>query len=459
MRMNKVSRRSFVVIVAAVLIMLALILFLVQYAMHASEWVTFPGSPHLYSGVNPSTGVVYDRAGVLLVDSTGTRKYSEDASLRQATIHLLGDRQGYIEAPLLGHFSDKMVGYNAITGLYGSLDHARMATLSIDASVQKTALAALAGRKGTVGVYNFKTGEVLCAVTSPTYDPDQVPDINGDTTGQYEGVYINRFFRSSYTPGSIFKVLTAAAALEQIPDVEDLTFYCEGSTVIGGELITCSGMHGTQDLAAALRNSCNVAFGEISVMLGGGKLEQYVDLAGIRSSLSFDGISTVPGSVNVLDATAPSLAWAGIGQYTDLVNPCQYMVFMGMIANGGTAAQPHLMNEITAGGKQVYAAEPVMLNCGIKASTTEKVAAMMRDNVIFGYGEWMFPGLQVCAKSGTAETGAGKASNALFSGFVMDEQYPLAFIVVIEEGGSGAGAAAPVASQVLAACVTAMDQE
>ena len=82
--------------------------------------------------------------------------------------------------------------------------------LTVSADVQRTALAALDGRKGTVGVYNYKTGEILCAVSSPTYDPDDVPDVEGNPE-TYEGVYVNRFLHATYTPGSVFKLVTAAA--------------------------------------------------------------------------------------------------------------------------------------------------------------------------------------------------------------------------------------------------------
>ena len=72
--------------------------------------------------------------------------------------------------------------------------------LTIDSELNRVAYEALGGQSGTVGVYNYKTGEILCSVTSPTYDPDNVPDVAGDTTGQYDGVYVNRFLNAKYTP-------------------------------------------------------------------------------------------------------------------------------------------------------------------------------------------------------------------------------------------------------------------
>ncbi|MEA4964455.1 MAG: penicillin-binding transpeptidase domain-containing protein [Oscillospiraceae bacterium] len=455
--MNKVSRRAWIVLVVAVLIVAGSLAFVVQYFVKAADWVSFPGSPHVYTGINPSTGLVYDRSGTELLDATGERVYSDDVTLRMATMHLLGDRYGYIEAPLLGNYVDRMVGYNAITGLYATSDQTPTATLTISAAAQEAALSALNGQKGAVGVYNYKTGEILCAVTSPTYDPDNVPDIASDTTGAYDGVYVNRFFRSTYTPGSIFKIVTLAAALENVSGIESETFHCEGSCIIGGELITCTGIHGSQTLGQALTNSCNCAFAQIAQEVGAKTMQAYAEKAGITSTLTFDGITTAAGQFDLTDASVGSLSWSAIGQYTDLINPCEYMTFMGMIANGGSAAQPYLMETVKQGDSVQYAAKTTMLESGIREETTQKIAKMMRDNVVNSYGTGIFPDVYVCAKSGSAETQEGKTTNAMFAGFVQDEQYPLAFIVVVEEGGYGSKTAAPIAGKVLQVCIDAMN--
>ena len=434
-----------------------LLFFLWEYVTQAEKWVSFSGSPHLYNSSNIGCGTITDRSGNLLLDISQGRTYSEDANTRKSTLHWLGDKNGFISASTVSTYAASMVGYDRVNGVYNASGEGGNARLTISAKVQNAALEAMGNRKGTVGVYNYKTGEILCAVTSPSYDPDNVPDIANDTTGAYDGVYVNRFFSATYTPGSIFKVLTTAAALEQVAGIADQTFYCEGSTIVDGELITCTGVHGTQTLGQALSNSCNVAFAEITQQVGRENMEAYVEKAGIRSRLSLDGVTTAAGNFDVSDASVPSLAWSGIGQYTDLVNPCQYMVFMGMIANGGEAALPHLMQQITEGSSVKYEAKTEMLKSGLAPSTTELIARMMRDNVVNSYGTGLFPDVEVCAKSGTAETGEGKAPNAMFAGFVKDERYPLAFIVVVEEGGYGSQTAAPIAGQVLSACIADLD--
>ena len=434
-------------------------IFLVNYLIHADEWVVFSGSPHVYTGSNLSTGTVTDRHGELLLDSTEDRIYAADPGLRKATMHLLGDRFGYISAPLLHAFADEMVGFTPVQGLYSPAQQNSQAVLTISAAAQKTALEALQGRKGTIGVYNYKTGEILVAVTSPTYDPDNMPDVEGDSTGAYSGVYLNRFFQTSYVPGSIFKCVTTIAALETMPDVLSKTFHCEGSCVIGADTINCNGVHGTIGLERALATSCNVAFAKLAVELGSDVLQTYAEKLGVTSALSFDGITLARGNFDLSGAAESEIAWAGIGQYTNLVNACQYLTVMGTIANGGQAAQPYLMAEVKDSLGRGYEAQTVMLGKVLDTPACEKLSEMMRANVVNMYGQWQFPDLYVCAKSGTAELGPNEMPHATFSGFIRDENYPLAFIVIVENGGSGSATCAPIAGQVLHACVEALRAE
>ena len=201
--MKKVSRRALFALALAVVLAVGTLAFCVKYAANAEKWVTFSGSPHVYTGTNLTGGKIYDRSGVRILNTTDGRVYSADEAVREATVHLLGDRYGYISAPLLGNFAEQMIGYDKITGLNESSKGTASARLTISAEVQKAALQALGSYHGAVGVYNYKTGEILCAVTSPSYDPDNIPDIAGDETGAYDGVYLNRFFDAAYTPGSI----------------------------------------------------------------------------------------------------------------------------------------------------------------------------------------------------------------------------------------------------------------
>lgn len=455
--MKKVSGRAIFPLILAIVLLAGTVLLCVRYFAKADEWVTFSGSPHVYTGVNLDGGVVTDRDGTLLLDSTDGRTYSADAVTRTATMHLLGDRYGYIQAPLLGSFADDMIGFDKINGLYGAEGTEANAALTLSAAAQTAAYQALGNYHGTVGVYNYKTGEILCAVTSPSYDPDNMPDVDADTSGAYDGVYVNRFFQAAYTPGSIFKIVTLAAAIETVPDWESLTFTCEGKTIIGGQEIICEGVHGTITLKQALAHSCNVAFGELAGKVGTKALMEYAEKLGLSESFECDGIPVKAGTVDLKDADAGDLAWAGIGQYTDQVNALTFMRAMGRIAGGGTGAEPYLMAKITRGEKTAYEAKTETSSRALKAETAAKLTEYLRNNVATMYGDWQFGGLNVCAKSGTAEH-EGETADAMFAGFCVDENCPLAFVVFVENGGSGSAVAAPIAAKVLQVCAAAINR-
>ncbi len=455
--MNRISKRAWFALVLAIALALGTFVFALRYCAEAGRWATFQGSPHVYSGGNLNSGIITDRTDTVLLDATDGRSYADSKLLRMATMHILGDRAGYIPSRVLEKYSDELIGYNLLTGTYSLSGGKGRMKLTLSAQVQASALEALNGRKGTVGVYNYQTGEILCAVTSPTYDPDDVPDID-ESDSTFDGIYVNRFFDATYVPGSIFKLVTAAAAIESIPDIASQSFHCSGSYETGGQVITCNGVHGEVSFEQALAHSCNCAFGQIAEQLGADTLENFAKRLGITDSIELDGIGTASGTIDLSEASSAELAWAGIGQHTNLINACQYMTYMGAIAGGGKAAKPYLV-ERAGSGLGGHKASKQMLNRVIAQETSDKLAEMMRNNVVSVYGAGNFPDLYVCAKSGTAEVGDDLTPNATFAGFIQSNEYPLAFIVIVEQGGSGSGVAGPIAGQVLRSCVAAMDEE
>lgn len=455
--MNRVTKRTWLMGLFIFVLLGGMVFFLWEYALHGDEWVSFPGSPHLYNNTNIGTGTVTDRSGTILLDIGEKRSYAADAATRKSTLHWLGDREGFISAAAVSHYAAEMSGFDLVNGIYDASGTGGEATLTLSARVQNTALKAMAGRKGTIGVYNYKTGEILCALTTPTYDPDNVPDIGENPSGEYEGIYLNRFLQSTYIPGSIFKVVTVSAALECVPDILDKTFTCSGIREYGGEKVSCETAHGTLTLKTALAKSCNCAFSQIAELVGRKNMEAYVEKFRVTEPLKFDGITTARGNYDISQTAPVSFAWSCIGQHTDQINPARYMAFMGAIAGGGKAAQPYIVARVTSGDTVTYEAETVMTDRIVSGETAETVKSFLRNNVRSGYGDWNFPGLSVCAKSGTSQLGGGKTSNAMFAGFVADESYPLAFIVVVENGGYGAATCVPILSQVLAECKAVLD--
>jgi peptidoglycan glycosyltransferase len=456
--MNRIALRAIAIWALVALLLGGVGFFLVEYFLKGDQWVVSQGSPHVYNEFNIGTGTVVDRNGNLLMQQKEELIYTSDEALRKATIHWIGDRVGNIHAPAVPHYAEELIKYNPVTGIYVYSEDAT-AALTLSSELQKIALEAMGAYKGTVAVYNYKTGEILCAVTTPNYDPDNVPDIEGDTTGAYTGVYMNRFTQSVYIPGSIFKTVTVAAALEEIPDIREQIFTCTGLRKYGIDKVTCEHAHGKLTFEQALTQSCNCAFSQIADQLGGETLQKYVEKYQITESVSFDGITTAKGNVSLQDAAPVQVAWSAIGQHKDQINPCRFLTYMGAIANGGQAVEPHIVGSISRSGQQTYRAQPALSDRIMPEEVAAELQKMMRKNVVNKYGADNFPGLTVCAKSGTGQVGGNQKSNAMFTGFVMDEEYPLAFIVSVENAGYGREVCVPILQPILAQCKTMLDSQ
>ena len=444
--MNRIAKRSIATLILCLVLLLGFGYFVFEYGANAQDWVIFPGSPHVYTGGNIGCGTITDRDGNVLLTLSGDRVYTQDSLLRMATVHYLGDRKGSVSAPSLSHFAKQIVSYDLLSGIYAYGSTGSTAQMTLSAQLQKAALTALGEKSGTVAVYNYKTGQLLCAVTSPTFDPD------GALT-EVDSMYLNRFTQGLYTPGSIFKIVTLAAALEDDPAIQNRFFTCTGALSFGPDQITCERPHGSQNLQEAFRNSCNCAFAQIAVSLGTEKMMAYAEKFGVAGSVSFDGITTAKGKYEVTDATDVNLAWSGVGQYTNQINPCAYLTFVGAIAAGGQGVVPHLVEAVRDGYEVLYQAEKTERERILSQETAEIIKNYLRSNVAEKYGDENFAGLTVCAKTGTAEVGTEKKPNAMLTGFALDEDMPIAFIICVEDGGYGSKVCIPIAQQVLSAIV------
>lgn len=429
--MKKLEGRALMCIALAAVLIIGLCVFIAKLAIHGDDWASFYANAHVYSQGRLAVGTVYDRNGnVLLENDEEGPHYNEYEGIRRGTFHVVGDKDMNISTAVNYAFRSDIIGYNFITGTNGSvfLDN-RTLNLTIDGDVSKTAYEALNGRNGLVGVYNWRTGEIICMTSNPSLDPE------ADNQGveAESGTYINKVLSSADTPGSIFKLVTTKAALENIQGIDDWSFRCTGSYTIDGEKITCSSAHGTVNIYSALSNSCNCAYASLAVELGSNIMNQTVEQLGLTSSYDINGIKSKAGSFN-FDTYDYNLGWAGVGQFEDQVNPLSMMVYMGAIAGGGTAAEPYLLEG--TGSEQVEL---------LSSDTAAQLKEMMRNNVISNYGDGNYPGLELHAKSGTAEGAKGTVPDAWFCGFSGD----YAFIVCIENGGYGSSVAGPVANKVL----------
>lgn len=193
--MKQVKFRSVLLLLLIVLLGLGLALFCLRYTFRGEAWASFSANGHAYTDGVVRTGQVLDRNGTVLYDGP-SGVYHEDSALRQATLHAVGDQLGNISTSALEAFQSRLIGFDPLTG---TLSGGHKVYLTIDADLSRTAWEALDGRKGVAAVYNYQTGDILCMVSNPSFDPADPPEISDDDS-DYEGVYLNRLLSGLYTP-------------------------------------------------------------------------------------------------------------------------------------------------------------------------------------------------------------------------------------------------------------------
>ncbi len=448
--MRNTTRRTYIIIFLIIAFFIGLGIMLYSFISDGDTWVANRANALIYKGGELTVaGTIYDSDGEVLVSTeNGKRKYNSNYYKRLSTLHVVGDSAGYIATGVQTLYRSNLIGYNFVEGIYGTLsrDEGTDIKTTIDADVCAEAYSAMNGNKGTVIVYNYQTGEVICMVSAPTYDPQNKPkDIDTNTSGKYNGIYMNRAISGVFTPGSTFKVVTAICAIENIPDLYTRKFKCTGKKTFGKGDVICNGVHGTLTFERSLNVSCNSVFSELANEVGKDKLTETVRALGFGKNVTISKAKTVRSTFDVSSSTKLDLGWAGIGQYTTLVNPSQMLMFMGAIANGGKAMTPYIVEESS---EIVDIKSKVNSNIKLSEETAKKTKKLLRSNVKNYYSDNKFPGLEMCGKTGSAEVSNGR-SHAWFVGFSQKKNFPYAIVVCLENGGLGYTHAIPVANRVM----------
>lgn len=483
--MKKIRNRSVSVLLIAFLVICGMIVYVLRYVDDGRDWALY------FSRSNSgSTGQLVDRNGVTLAYFSGfENRFADDATTRTANYHVTGDYWNRTGNGFLAEYWDEAMGFDIITGTTQA-KHSQM-RLNIDSTLnnimykhlsvlekpedeekeptiiellnqtnvephtvhqyrvvvdanwnvieQSEKDVLIGGEQGpqlcnsAMMVCNYRTGELLGMISLPTVDPMDTE------TPPAEGAYINRCLSASFTPGSVFKLVTAAATIENIDQLSEKRYYCEDEYYIAGVPIVCMHSHYNQTFEKAMANSCNVAFAQMAVKLGQDTMVNYVKQYGFLDRQSLDGIPTVAGNYPTEFVGDPELGWSGIGQSTDLVCPYAMLRFVCAVANDGVLLEPKMIDDGKAPEAERF----------MEASTARKLREMMSYNVSYSYGgEQTFPGLNMCAKTGTAEIGDGD-THAWFVGFLDDEEHPYAFVTMVERGGGGLYVAGNTTSRIL----------
>lgn len=374
------------------------------------------------------------------------------------------------ENTLLAGSDDKLF-WSRLSELFSGTDQRGASVeLTLRADLQRAAAEALGDQRGAVIAIDPRTGEILAMVTSPTYDPALLAKHStGDASRHYLALLeapgdplINRAIGGdTYAPGSVFKLVTAAAALEAgyTPDTllnapDELDLPLTESTISNYGGASC-GSGGRASLAESLRVSCNTPFADLGLTLGWEAIADKARDFGWEQGLEIP-LWVTPSRLPA-EPDAPQSAMSAIGQYDVRATPLQVAMVGMAIANDGTLMTPYLVASArTPDLRVVELAEPRVLSTPLSPEHARMLQDMMVEVVDTGTGTAArISGVRVAGKTGTAESGGSGGPHAWFVGFAPADNPAVVVVAVVENGGdlgdeaSGGRVAAPIVRAVI----------
>lgn len=359
--------------------------------------------------------------------------------------------------------------------------------LTIDADLQKAAWEAIAGKAGSAVVLDPRDGAVLAMVSSPSFDPNLFYEgISGELWSQLQSnpfaPLSNKAISGQYPPGSTYKLIVAAAALEEGMITPETKVFCNGSFTLGNRTYRCwkKGGHGSVNLHQALVGSCDVYFYTVGKMLGVDKIAEYARRFGLGEIAGIDLPNEKKGLVPTKDwkLKRKKEAWQmgetisiSIGQGFNLVTTLQLANAYAAFANGGTLWRPYLVKQIQSADGRAYK-EFLPTKKGELNLKPETIAVLNEAlkgvvNEPGGTGQnAKLSGVEVCGKTGTSQVlglpenekarrrkvlGAFQKDHALFASYAPAQAPEIAIAVILENAGGGGAVAAPVARRILSA--------
>jgi penicillin-binding protein A len=407
-------------------------------------------------------GRIVDRTGQVLAESRDGQRVTPHPETAHATGYY---SRRYGRTASERAFDDYLSGREGspsfeetVRRLAGSPRRGAAVRLTLDLGLQQVADRALGDKRGAVVVLDTRTGAVLAMLSKPYFDPGRLEEVWPSLSQDDARPLYNRVSQGLYVPGSTFKVVTAAAALDSgviRPDtmVSDPT----GETTIDGFRITDAERppRPTFDFAHAFAWSSNVVFAQVGLQLGEPRLRDYAGRFGMLRALPFE-LETSP---TALSRTTPMprvlLASTAFGQGELLMSPLQMAVVAATMARDGDVPRPHILQQATApDGFVLHRAQPGSIGRAVAPETARALRSFMALSVEEGFGRnAALPGVRVGGKTGTAQSVPGMPDHSWFIGIAPLDQPRIAVAVIVEFGGWGALEAAPVARQVLDAAL------
>jgi penicillin-binding protein A len=355
--------------------------------------------------------------------------------------------------------------------------------LTINSKAQQAAYQGLANilkgtnRVGGVVALNPSNGAILAMASYPSYDPNVLATHNGTQLNKSDEALlqespsplINNATQTTLPPGSTFKIVTSSAFFTanatnnpntQVYSPQVLTLPQTTNQLHNdnGEVCGSAGANGKTTLLWAFSQSCDTTFGNIGMDLGGGALNHMADAYGMNTNLNIPGVTTSPSQYDLPPSLATT-AYSAIGQFSDTVTPLQEAMFAAAIANNGTLMKPYLIQQVTASDLAVVSSTtPSVLSQPVSPTVASNVKTMMiavtqqPQGTGFAFNAANENGLVIAGKTGTAQNqlnGVSPNPDAVFTAFAPAVNPKIAVGVIVQGGGYGAAAAAPIAVSVI----------
>lgn len=431
--MKSLKRGRNLITLMMLIFLIGMVALIVKIQMEASFYISNSGSRDL--------GYIYDCNGNIIFDDNAKDGDYPDGYFKDVG-SLIGDAGGQMTNTLVANNLERLSNYSFTKGITRRGGKAAIYT-TLDHSVNEQVYSAFGGKDGCAIAYNYKTGEIFVCVSRPNVDP-----LKGYDDLEEGSLLCKAFYRT--VPGSTQKVSTLIAAIETMgmDKLSEKSFSCEGSyRNQTGEDIICHNSygHGTQNIREAFQNSCNPFFAQL-VEDSDWKLSDIEEIykrlgysvnGSENGTFDVNGITVQKASTELIDKYEFNTQWGCIGQGMTLVSPCQMMMWQSAIANeSGKSTIPHLIEHVTnVSGRTIETSQTSYSEQLFSASTASDVKEIMLENGQ-NYSDTI-PGYTIGVKSGTAQVKDGAEENSLLTGFVDDDDFPIAFAVLIENRQQG----------------------
>jgi len=388
------------------------------------------------------------------IDTEKIKKLKHYGYTRQSIIGYTGVEE-YYDQYLLGREGGQQIEVNSRgrqVRLLGIRDpeRGRDIQLTIDARMQQEALRVMDGRPGSIVIMDIDSGEVVCLLSSPAYDPNVFTDAGrrrekGGLFTDPQTPMFNRAIKGQYPPGSVFKIIVSIAGLSEHKITPQTTVHCPGYYQLGKRRFRCAHVHGDQNIVEAIGHSCNVFFYRLGLKLGPDLMHKYARNFGLGVMTHIDLPSEdkgfIPssrhrwgkGAAGWYDGDTLNFS---IGQGEVLASPIQITRMMAAVATRGKIFEPHVLKQIE---DEAFVSTPAVKVLHLDDVVMDIVAEGMRSTVVSSHGTARIlnmDGFEIYGKTGTAQTVAGKETHAWFAGYSLKGERRVAFCVFLEHGGS-----------------------